>query len=57
MPKYQFEGIVVRSYSGEVEADSEEAAREEIEDGMRWDDFDEDFGPETEIQWIGEVVE
>lgn len=55
MPKYRFEGLVVRSYAGEVEADTEEQAREEIEDGMRWDDFDEDMSPETEIQWITKV--
>ena len=57
MPKYQFEGIVTRMYSGEVEADNEEAAREEIEDGMRWDDFEEEFGPDVEIQWMTEVAE
>jgi len=55
MPKYAFEGLCTRLYSGEVEADNIEAAREEIEDGMIWGDFDEDFGPEAEIQWISEV--
>ncbi len=53
MPKYRFEGRLIRYYSDVIEADSIEEAIEFIHDDIQ--DYDEDFGPETEVDWISEV--
>lgn len=52
MPSYNYEGSILETYSGVVEASSEEEAREILRTDMDWDGWDEQF---TEIDWIAEV--
>lgn len=52
MPKFRFEGTISTCYSGEVEADSLDEAREIINSEMDWYN---DYQRYTEIDWIDEV--
>lgn len=52
MPKYQFEGSILKNYSGEVEADNLDEARSIVRADMEWHD---EWGEWTEIDWIEEV--